>query len=102
MRAQQAGELDILATVRFQAGDEAEREALFREMQAATLAHDEGCLRYEWYRAKDSAETYYLLERWTSWAAVEAHLAAPHMTALLARLRALAPEAFIPTNLIRL
>jgi quinol monooxygenase YgiN len=88
--------------MRFPAGDGAEREALLREMQAETLAKDAGCLRYEWYRLKDESNTYYLSERWTDSAAVEAHLAAPHMTALLMRLRALAPESFASTDLVRL
>jgi quinol monooxygenase YgiN len=95
-------ELNILVTMRFQAGDEAAREALLREMQAETLAKDAGCLRYEWYRLKDEPNTYYLAERWTNSAAVEAHLASPHMTALLSRLRVLAPESFTSTDLVRL
>ena len=102
MAARETEQLDLLVTVRFQAGDAAEREALFREMQASTLANDEGCLRYEWYRAKDAPDTYYLLERWTSRAAVDAHLAAPHLSALFDRFRALAPEAFVATDLLRL
>jgi quinol monooxygenase YgiN len=102
MTERQTDELDILVTVRFRAGDEAEREALLREMEAETVAKDAGCLRYEWYRVKDEPNTYHLAERWTSSAAVEAHLAAPHMTALLTRFRALAPESFTSTALVRL
>ena len=102
MPMRQTDELDLLVTVRFQSGDAAEREALLREMAAETIARDEGCLRYEWYRAKDAPETYYLLERWTSQAAVDAHLASPHMVALLDRFRALAPESFTATGLSEL
>ena len=86
-------ELDIVVTQRVHPGKEAEYEALLREMEAATIANDEGCLRYEWYRA-DTPQTYILIERWTTRAAVQAHLQAPHMVAIRQRIEPLVPEKF--------
>jgi quinol monooxygenase YgiN len=78
--AQQArdatGEVNALATLRVQAGKEAEVEAILRDSQSATLANDKGCLRYEWYRAS-TPQTYILLQRWSDQAAAQDHLNAP-------------------------
>src|SRR6516164_9131568 len=72
-----ASELNALATQRVQAGKEQEVEAILRDLQAATLANDKGCLRYEWYRAS-TPQTYILLERWADQAAVQEHLNTPN------------------------
>ena len=96
-----ADDLDIVVTLRVRAGWEGEAEALLREMEAATLAHDEGCLRYEWYRA-ETPQTYILLERWTDQEAVRAHLRAPHMTASFDRMKPMLPEPFTPLVLAKL
>ena len=70
--AQQAqnatGELNAYAILQVQAGKEAEVEAILPDLLAATLANDQGCLRYEWYRAS-TPQTYILLERWADQAA---------------------------------
>jgi quinol monooxygenase YgiN len=80
--AQQArdpmGEFDALATLRIQPGKEEDVEAFLRDSQAATLANDKGCLRYEWYRAS-TPQTYILLQRWADRAAAQEHLNAPHV-----------------------
>ena len=67
------GALNALATQRVQVGKEAEAETILRDLQAATLANDKGCLRYEWYRAS-TPKTYILLERWADQAAAQEHL----------------------------
>ena len=93
--AQQAqdatGELNALATQRVQAGKEKELEAILRDLQAATLANDKGCLRYEWYRAS-TPQTYILLERWADEAAARQHLNAPHVVSAVEKLLSLVLE----------
>ena len=79
------GELNALATQRVQAGKEKETEAILRDLQAATLANDKGCVRYEWYRAS-TPQTYILVERWVDQAAAQEHLNAPHVVSALQRL----------------
>ena len=78
--AQQArnatGEVNALATLRVQAGKEAEVEAILRDSQSATLANDKGCLHYEWYRAS-TPQTHIRLQRWSDQAAAQDHLNAP-------------------------
>jgi len=96
-----ADELDVVVTLRVHAGKEGEAETLLREMEASTLANDEGCLRYEWYRAQ-TPQTFILLERWTSNAAVQAHLKAPHMAAIFQKIGPLLPEPFTALPLTKL
>lgn len=93
--------IDIVATQRIKPGFEAEAEALFREVEAATLANDEGCLRYEWYRTEELG-TYVLLERWADRDAVQAHFKSAHMAALLPKLGLYAVEKFTIQRLSRL
>jgi len=78
-------ELNGLVTERIQAGKEGEVEAILRDLQAATLANDKGCLRYEWYRAS-TPQTYILLERWADRAAAQKHLNAPHVLSAVEKL----------------
>ena len=96
-----ADDLDIVVTLRVHAGREVEFEALLREIEAATVAQDIGCLRYEWYRA-ETPQTYVLLERWTDPASVRAHLQAPHMAACFERMKSMLPEPFTPLVLAKL
>ena len=103
--AQQAqdatGVFNALATLRIQPGKEEEVEAILRDIQAATLANDKGCLRYEWYRASTEL-TYILLERWADQAAAQEHLNAPHVVTAVEKLLPLAlaqPQAVRLTKL---
>ncbi|TAJ82891.1 MAG: antibiotic biosynthesis monooxygenase [Reyranella sp.] len=93
--------IDIVATQRIKLGMEAEAEALFWEVEAATLAKDKGCLRYEWYRAEEPG-TYILLERWSDREAVQAHFKSEHMAQLLPKLAPYAVEKFTSVRLARL
>jgi quinol monooxygenase YgiN len=76
-------------------------EELAREITANTLAKDEGCLRYEWYRA-EAPQTYILIERWTNRTAAHAHLAAEHMAQLMPKIAECVPEKFSVNRLVLL
>ena len=95
------GTVTILVTQRVLPGKEAELEGILRTSRERTLADDEGCLRYEWYRSSEP-QTYMLFERWTSQAAVEAHLATPRMKAMFESRQAIAPEKFSYAYLVEL
>jgi len=95
------GEVNALATLRVQAGKEAEVEAILRDSQSATLANDKGCLRYEWYRAS-TPQTYILLQRWSDQAAAHDHLNTPRVVNAVEKLLPLAlgnPQAVLLTKL---
>jgi quinol monooxygenase YgiN len=91
---------DSIVTQRVAPGREAEFEALARQLEVDT-AEEEGCLRYEWYRG-EAPQTYVLIERWRDRAAAAAHLEAPHLRAILPRLRDCSTEWFTVMGLTRL
>jgi quinol monooxygenase YgiN len=93
--------IDVIVTQRVKPGMEQEFERITRELTANTLSKDQGCLRYEWYRA-EAPQTYILIEQWTDMAAVQAHLASEHMASLKPEYQECVPEGFSVTRLSRL
>jgi quinol monooxygenase YgiN len=93
--------IDIVVTQRVNAGMEEAFEAIARQLTVNTLSKDEGCLRYEWYRA-EAPQTYILIERWTDMAAVQAHLKAEHIAALMPKMTDCVPEKFSAMKLTRI
>ena len=93
--------MDVVVTQRVNAGMEEAFEAIVRQVTANTLSRDEGCLRYEWYRA-EAPQTYILIERWTDQAAAQAHLKADHIAALMPRIMECVPEKFSVMRLTRI
>ncbi|MCC3763256.1 antibiotic biosynthesis monooxygenase [Glycomyces sp. TRM65418] len=59
-----------------------------RALQAATRAHDPGCLRYEFWQSIDDPDAFVCVEQWTDRDALQAHLDAPHHAAADAALDA--------------
>ena len=88
----------MLVTQRVNAGMEEAFEAIARQLTLNTLSQDKGCLRYEWFRA-DAPQTYILIERWTDQAAVQAHLRADHISALMPKIAECVPDK---SSLVRL
>jgi quinol monooxygenase YgiN len=92
--------IDVIVTQRVNAGMEEAFEVIARQITSNTLSQDKGCLRYEWYRA-EAPQTFILIERWTDQAAVQAHLSADHLAALMPKLRDCVPEKFSAMRLRR-
>jgi quinol monooxygenase YgiN len=82
--------IDMIVTQRMNLGMEDGFEAVARQLEAGTPAHDQGCRRYEWYRSGE-LRTFILLGRWTEEASAQAHLRAPHFSPLMPKLRASRP-----------
>ena len=59
-------------------GKGAELLDAFGELAVATHA-EEGCIAYTLHRAHDDHDVIVLVERWASRAALDEHLASPHM-----------------------
>ena len=90
--------INVIIEQRINPGMEAEFEALARQAEQSTLANDDGCLRYEWYRA-DETSTYILIERWRDLASVQAHMKAEHLVPIMQKLRLCVPE---PSSVMRI
>lgn len=93
--------INKIVTLRVKPGLEAKAEDLLRELEQETAENDRGCLRYQWYKAEQPG-LYYLLERWTDQAAMEAHSRAAHMARLLPSLAECAAGKATTTMLTRL
>ncbi len=71
-------ELNAVATIPAKAGSEdAVREAL-TTLATATRSED-GCLSYDLFESGSAPGTFVTVERWTDQAALDAHLATPHV-----------------------
>lgn len=82
----------VTGTARFGAGEvERLREALAKNV-AATRA-EAGCEQYSYAVDIDEPDLIHVSERWANEAAVEAHMAAPHMAELMQALGAAKVEA---------
>jgi len=74
-------EIVVVARVRTIEGKEAEAERAFRDVIAPTHLED-GCLRYGLHRGADDRRILMMIERWSSRAALDAHLGSTHVEEL--------------------
>lgn len=93
--------IDMIVTLQVRRGMEEKAEGLLRLLEDETAENDPGCLRYQWYKAEEVG-LYYLLQRWTTQAAIEAHSHAPHMVKLVPQIAECAVAKVITTKLTRL
>ena len=73
----------MIVTVRIKEGSAAQFEAAFAKGRAGTRK-EKGNITYEMSRSTKTPAEYIVYERWTNFAALQAHLKAPHLTAMLA------------------
>jgi quinol monooxygenase YgiN len=76
--------LTVVATMKAKPGQEENlREALLNLIP--TTRAEEGCLNYDLHRSVDDPAAFLFHENWTSKAALDAHLAKPHLQEFLGR-----------------
>ena len=63
---------------------------LFDAMRPTVLQED-GCLEYQLYMDRESADEIFIFERWESQAALDAHIETPHVQNFFARIPELVP-----------
>lgn len=76
--------IGMTARIKIKAGKEAAFEAVGREMVQAVRAKEPGNVFYGLFKTERRGE-YVFIERWRDQAAIDAHMAAPHVTALMPR-----------------
>ena len=77
----------IIVTGRVRVHPDQRDAALSAAQGMRKLTIDEpGCIDYRFWSATDDPDAILLFEQWEEQSALEAHLAAPHMTAFLARI----------------
>jgi quinol monooxygenase YgiN len=83
--------LTVVAEMSAKAGqEEALRSALLGLIEPTRK--EEGCVQYDLHVSTDQPGRFVFYENWTSSAALERHLATPHLTALVARMDELLAE----------
>ncbi|MGV8920848.1 MAG: putative quinol monooxygenase [Pseudomonas sp.] len=73
----------VIATIVAKAGHEASLEKSLRALLLPTRA-EAGCLSYELHQDREHSASFYMLERWTDDAALEAHGNSTHIQAFRA------------------
>ena len=77
--------LRVVAHLRAKAGKEEELQNLLRGLIAPTRK-EAGYLEYRLYQNKSDAQDFTFVEEWADDAALDAHLASPHLVEALARI----------------
>ena len=81
-------EIVVVGSFTARPGKEAEGLQAFEELVEPTHAED-GCILYALHRGSDDPAKLAFIERWESREALEAHLASPHIQAVLERVEEL-------------
>ncbi len=69
--------LGVVATLKIKAGQEAQFEAVAKELAGKVNANEPGCLLYVLHKGEEP-QTYVFMERYKDQEAVEAHRASAH------------------------
>lgn len=69
----------VVATLPVQPDHADAARAALADLAAASLANDEGCLQYDAFESATAPGTFITIEAWESQAAIDAHMAAPHV-----------------------
>jgi quinol monooxygenase YgiN len=77
-------EVVVVGAFTAEPGKEQEAAEAFEALVAPTHAED-GCILYALHRGADDGRRFAFIERWSSREALDAHLASPHVAALLER-----------------
>lgn len=76
-------DLHAVATIPARPGSEDVIRAALTTLAEATR-QEEGCLAYDLFESASTPGTFVTVERWTDQAALQAHLATPHVAAAFA------------------
>ncbi|GAK45211.1 antibiotic biosynthesis monooxygenase [Tepidicaulis marinus] len=67
------GVIGVVATMKVQAGKEAEFEKVFKDLQSKVKANEPGCLQYDLCKSKSNPQTFVIMEQYESQEALDAH-----------------------------
>jgi quinol monooxygenase YgiN len=87
----------VIASTRARAGHERELEELLRSL-IETTRQEEGCIQYDLHVGATDPAAFAFYERWSSQAALDAHLRRPLVAAALPRIGEL--SAIAPTIVV--
>lgn len=73
--------IGIVATLKIQDGKAEDFEQAAKDLMAKVKANEPGCMTYQFYRSREDANTYVVLEQYASAADHEAHGKSEHFKA---------------------
>lgn len=94
---------DLLTVIAYMWAAPGKRDELRAELEALvepTLA-EKGCINYDLHQSLEDPDMFLFYENWESGEDLDAHLAAPHLTALAARIPELLDERGLTVNRVR-
>jgi len=65
--------IGVTAKLQVLVGKNKEFEAIFKQLVAAVLTNEKGCLLYAFHQSRDDAQTYIVLEQYADESALKAH-----------------------------
>ncbi|MEM9619444.1 MAG: antibiotic biosynthesis monooxygenase family protein [Pseudomonadota bacterium] len=74
--------MDVIAKIVLKPEFQPEFESRLRALTPLTLTED-GCVRFEVYKDRDTNNVFWLIERWRSETDLESHYAQPYVRALI-------------------
>lgn len=92
--------LTVVAYMRAAPGKREDLKAALTELVPTTVAED-GCVNYDLHQGTEDPDFFTFYENWESAAKLDAHLAAPHLTAFAARLGDLLDESGLTINRVQ-
>lgn len=78
--------IGLLATIKIQAGKNAEFEAVAKELMAAVRANESGNKVYQFCRSRDDESTYVVMEVYADQAALDTHGKTDHFRTIGAKM----------------
>lgn len=78
--------IGLLATIKIKPGTDATFVAAAKDLQAAVRKNEPGNLVYEFFKSRDEADTYLVMEIYKDQTALEAHGKSEHFTTLGAKM----------------
>ena len=94
---------DLLTVIAYMRAASGKRDELRQALEALIepTSQERGFVNYDLHQSLQDPDMFFFYENWESDEALDAHLAAPHLTALAARIPELLDEQGLTVNRVR-
>ena len=94
---------DLLTVIAYMRAAPGKRDELRQALEALVepTRQEKGYVNYDMHQSLQDPDMFFFYENWESEADLDAHLAAPHLTALAARIPELLDEQGLSVNRVR-
>jgi quinol monooxygenase YgiN len=94
---------DLLTVIAYMRAAPGKRDELRQALEALIepTRQEKGCVNYDMHQGIEDPDQFFFYENWESGEDLDAHIAAPHLTAFAARLPELLDENGLSINRVR-